>query len=237
MKWWKALKDNRARRMILGLGAGSFVAGLALVVLAAYSALGGQTAARDESVTVAQISTRTPVNRTPLPTDAPASVTPVPTPPLEGQPYRFVFEKLGVDAPVETFGLDENAVPVVPTGDNAAEIVAWYNFSAQPGTGNAVFAGHVTWFGEAVFFDLKTSEPGDAIKLRGEDGTELTYVVSSVSSVDANDPESVKVMSATDPPSDVITIITCDGAFQDTDDPVFGGEYSRRLVVRAERVV
>jgi hypothetical protein len=34
---------------------------------------------------------------------------------------------------------------------------------------------------------------------------------------------------------DIITIITCDGAFTDTNDPVYGGEYSSRLVVKAQR--
>jgi hypothetical protein len=38
-------------------------------------------------------------------------------------------------------------------------------------------------------------------------------------------------MRATD--EDVITIITCDGDFVDTGDPVYGGEYPYRLVVRA----
>jgi sortase (surface protein transpeptidase) len=49
--------------------------------------------------------------------------------------------------------------------------------------------------------------------------------------VDPADPESLKVMSGT--PEDVVTIITCDGAYSDTSDPVFGGEYSHRLVIRA----
>jgi LPXTG-site transpeptidase (sortase) family protein len=155
-------------------------------------------------------------------------------PPFAGEEYRIVIEKLGVDAPVREYGLDENAVPEVPTGPDAKEVVAWYNFSAQPGTGsNAVFAGHVTWYGDAVFRRLSTLVPGDVIKLRGEDGTELVYTVTDVFSVDPNDPDSVRVMSATD--TDMITLITCDGTFVDTNDPVFGGEYSSRLVVRAER--
>jgi LPXTG-site transpeptidase (sortase) family protein len=143
----------------------------------------------------------------------------------------MVISKLGVDAPVDTYGLDANAVPEVPTGDDAAEIVAWYNFSAQPGVGsNAVFAGHVTWNGPGVFFKLTTMVPGDEVKLVGQDGEELLYRVTDVFSVDPNDPESLSVMAST--PEDVITIITCDGAYTDTNDPVFGGEYSARLVVR-----
>jgi LPXTG-site transpeptidase (sortase) family protein len=147
----------------------------------------------------------------------------------------MVIDKLGVNAPVETYGLDEQAIPQVPTGSNAADIVAWYNFSAQPGTGsNAVFAGHVTWFGPAVFYSLSSLASGDEIMLRSSDGIELKYVVSDVFQVDATDPDSLSVMSAT--PQDMITIITCDGAFVDTNDPVFGGEYTNRLVVRAARM-
>lgn len=226
---------SRVRRTMLGLGVLSFIGGIVLLMAGAYSAFDVDSAAEPPQAVVAAptvVPTPTP---SPSVTSAP-TVTLVPGPPLGDATYRFVFEKLGVDAPVETYGLDENAVPIVPTGETAADVVAWYDFSAEPGTGNAVFAGHVTWYGQAVFYDLKTSAPGDVIKLRGDDGTELAYIVTWVDSLDPSDPESVKVMFPTDPPSDVITIITCDGAFQDTNDPVFGGEYSRRLIVRAERV-
>ena len=146
----------------------------------------------------------------------------------------MVIDKLGVNAQVQTFGLDAQAVPEVPTGTNAAQIIAWYNFSAQPGTGsNAVFAGHVTWFGPAVFYSLTSLANGDVIKLVGNDGEEIVYEVNDIFQVDATDPDSLRVMSATD--EDMITIITCDGVYTDTNDPIFGGEYSHRLVVRAAR--
>lgn len=237
MNWWKVRAGKRAGRVLLGIGTASFVAGLALLVFAAYSLFDNESNAQNQ-LSAAQVTTsRTPAPRTVSPTPGPSMPSPVPAPPLGDAPYQFVIERLGVDAPVGTYGLDENAVPVVPTGGDAAEIVAWYDFSAKPGTGsNAVFAGHVTWNGEAVFYELKTSKPGDLIKLRRDDGTELIYSVTWVNSVDPDDPESLKVMYPTDPLSDVITVITCDGAYQDTDDPVFGGEYSRRLVVRAERI-
>jgi len=180
------------------------------------------------------------IDITPSPTPEPQTaspeptVTPIPAPPLGDQPYRMVISKLGVDAPVRSYGLDSNAVPEVPTGPDAPSVIAWYNFSSQPGLGsNAVFAGHVTWNGPAVFYKLTTMAPGDEIRLVGDDGTELLYTVSEVFSVDPEDPESLSVMHATS--QDVITVITCDGAFTDTSDPVFGGEYSARLVVRAQR--
>ena len=224
-------KSSPRRRLLLASGLLTFVAGLVLLVVGIAS-LGESSAAPPPGPAVIDITpSPTPRQRTPTPVP---TVTPVPAPPLGDQPYRMIISKLGVDAPVSAFGLDADAVPEVPTGPDASEVVAWYTFSAQPGVGsNAVFAGHVTWFGPAVFFNLTSMAPGDEIKLVGQDGSELVYTVTQVFSVDPSDPESLSVMHAT--PEDAITIITCDGAYTDTDDPVFGGEYSSRLVVRAAR--
>jgi sortase (surface protein transpeptidase) len=50
--------------------------------------------------------------------------------------------------------------------------------------------------------------------------------------IDATDPHAVDVMKAT--PTDVLTIITCDGTFtSDPNDHTAGGSYNNRLVVRA----
>ncbi|HEV8573228.1 MAG TPA: class F sortase, partial [Dehalococcoidia bacterium] len=145
------------------------------------------------------------------------------------------IEKLGVDAPVATYGLDERSVPIVPTGDDAAEVVAWYDFSARPGSGgNAVFAGHVTWNGDAVFKELETLAAGDTVRLRDDRGGEVVYRVTQNFTVDPNDPESVKVMYPTE--QDEATIITCGGEFFENSDPVAGGDYTRRVIVKAELV-
>ncbi len=213
----------------MAAGVLTFAAGVALLAVG-IAGLGGSSGEPARGPAVVDITpSPTPQETTPEPT-----ATPVPAPPLGDQPYRLVISKLGVDAPVRAFGLDANAVPEVPIGDDAPSVVAWYNFSARPGVGsNAVFAGHVTWNGPAVFYNLTTMAPGDEIRLVSEDGKELVYNVSDVFSVDPADPESLSVMRAT--PDDVITIITCDGAFTDTNDPVYGGEYADRLVVRAQR--
>lgn len=151
--------------------------------------------------------------------------------PLGSEPYRFVIEKLGVDAPVAAFGLDENATPVVPY---EAQLVAWYNFSAYPGTGNnAVFAGHKTWRGEAVFFELETLTTGDEIVLRTDDGAQLSYRVTAMEIVDQNDASAIRWMQPTG--TDSITLITCGGERFFTDTPA-GADYSHRVIVRADRV-
>ena len=167
-----------------------------------------------------------PLARTPAAAPSPAPVVVAP-PPLRDTPYQIVIDKIGVNAPVGEYGLDANQVPQVPL--NGRE-VAWYNFSSEPGTGsNAVFAGHVTWSGRAVFYHLDELVAGDVIRLDGDDGTSLTYTVSQSFLVDPNDPGSVSVMSPT--PSDAITIITCGG------DPYYVGgvaryDYTHRLIVR-----
>jgi LPXTG-site transpeptidase (sortase) family protein len=161
-------------------------------------------------------------------------------PPAESGPplnevYRMIIEKIGVDAPVAPYGLDEQAVPLVPQGPDAAQVVAWYDFSAKPGTGsNAVFAGHVTWNGDAVFRNLNKLEEGDTIKLRDNQGAEVVYRVKSNVLVDPNDPESVKVMYPTD--KDEATIITCGGEYFETNDPIAGGDYTGRVIIKAELV-
>lgn len=219
------------RRGLMTAGGLAFLAGAVLIGVG-IAGLGGSAEEPPPGPAVIDI-TPSPTPKPHTPTPAP-TVTPIPSPPLGDQPYRMVIAKLGVNAPVNAYGLDAKAIPEVPTGDDAPDVVAWYNFSAKPGVGsNAVFAGHVTWNGPAVFYKLTTMAPGDEIRLVSEDGDELVYRVSDVFSVDPADPESLSVMHST--PEDVITIITCDGAFTATDDPVFGGEYSARLVVRAQR--
>ncbi|MDP9181038.1 MAG: class F sortase [Chloroflexota bacterium] len=218
----------KRKKLLVGGGGAAFVIGIGLLAFAAFSAFGGGDSPKPE-VLVHLSASPSP---TPVVTTAPATPTPVPTPPLGDEAYTMVIDKIGVDAPVEAFGLDSQQVPEVPTGPDAAHVVAWYNFSAKPGTGsNAVFAGHVTWFGAAVFYSLTDLTAGDQIKLRGQDGTLLTYKISDVYDVDPNDPNSIQVMAGTS--SDTLTIITCDGSFTHTGDPVFGGEYNKRLVIRA----
>lgn len=170
----------------------------------------------------------TPV-ATPIPevTPPPGIILGVPPAPRESN-YRMVIDKIGVNAGVYTYGLDDAAVPEVPL--NGYDI-AWYNFSAPPGTGsNAVFAGHVTWNGRAVFWYLDTLVPGDQVRLIANDGSELIYTVAEAFLIDPDAPDAVSVMFGT--PEDLITIITCGG------DPYYIGgpfnyDYTHRQVIRA----
>lgn len=225
------------RRVIIAIGSVALVAGLALLAyggnqmlaqepqagpgdgVPVFSAIDADSAIYDRPL---------PATLTPTPAPSPPPPAAPPQAPLRDSPYRIRMPKIGIDAQVVTYGLDANGVPEVPY--NGWE-VAWYDWSARPGTGsNAVFAGHVTWSGRAVFWDLDDMAPGDDIMLEATDGTKVMYKVSEVFLVDANDPNALRVMDPT--PSDTMTVITCGGDYF-----YVGGvaqyDYTHRLIVRA----
>jgi LPXTG-site transpeptidase (sortase) family protein len=151
--------------------------------------------------------------------------------PLGASEYRLVIEKLGVDVPVAPFGMDQNAVPEIPY---EGDLVAWYTFSAPPGTGeNAVFAGHKTWDGEAVFYRLGELAAGDNVTLIGQDGTRLIYQVSGGALVEPGVDAARQWMDPAG--ADVITLITCGGERFEIDDPL-GADYTHRQVVRGDLI-
>ncbi|MFQ6019549.1 MAG: class F sortase [Dehalococcoidia bacterium] len=166
--------------------------------------------------------------------------TPKPTPspsPSDAPPARLVIDSIGVDAPIATLSLDSENFPEVPDGP---DVVAWYNFSRKPGHGsNAVFSGHVSWTVDgqavtAVFWPLKDVEEGDVVKVALKDGTEYRYKVTLNTSVPWDDPNGVNWILGT--PDEVITLVTCGGTWVPDPSQRLGGNYTHRVIVRAEPV-
>ena len=113
--------------------------------------------------------------------------------------------------------------------------VVWYEFTAEPGSGgNAVFGGHVDFvgYGPAVFWRLRELVEGDVIEIGLENGDSHRYEVTAMATVpaEATALDLFTVIGPTD--HDVITLITCNGTFDEVTQT-----YDERLVVRAERVV
>jgi len=170
----------------------------------------------------------------PGPVGTPATViTAEPSAPVA----RLIIEKIGVDAPVVTMGVDENGIPQVP--DNPYDVV-WYNWSTPPGHGsNAVFAGHVDWTVNGqpvlgVFYRIRDLDVGDIVEVKLEDGTDYRYSVIGNLALSDEDPQSMAWMGAT--PTDMVTLITCGGVWTpDPNDPL-GGNYDHRQFVRAELI-
>lgn len=214
------------RRLFVILATVWLAAGIALLGFAAYRLVNP-----DESSPNADWVFAKPLGDSPSEVAQNAGVAP---PPLGDQGMRIVIDKIGVNAEVDSYGTDDDGTPQVPY---RGDVVAWYQFTLPPGTGgNAVFAGHYTWNGDAVFKRLGELQVGDRVAIVGEDtGQELVYRVSSTSLIDPSDgPAAAEAMGSTS--VDSVTLITCGGEHFITDDPVFGGGYTKRQIVRAELV-
>jgi len=152
-------------------------------------------------------------------------------------PARIAIPSIGVDAAVQAKGRDSQNYPAVP--DSGSD-VAWYTFTAAPGRGsNAVFSGHVDWYywgkpGEGIFYHLRELQIGDEITVDLADGNQVRYRVTGNVAVAYDDPDITKVMDPTS--KDVVTLITCGGTWRRDNSNPNGGNYSHRVIVRAERV-
>jgi len=228
-----AARPTERRPMAIGVGLLGVTVlavgiGIGIGVAMGPAGEGDDTSSRGATIPHSRLATSSPAaTATLVPTQLPSSA-PV---------ARLIIDKLGVDAPVITLGLDENAIPLVP--DNPHD-VAWYDFSSTPGwDGNAVFAGHGEWtingqYVVGVFHALSSLELGDEIKVVLEDGTEYVYKVTANRAIPYDDPQAVEVMSAT--PKENITLITHAGTWMPEARNPLGGNFTHRQVVSAELI-
>jgi LPXTG-site transpeptidase (sortase) family protein len=149
--------------------------------------------------------------------------------PSESPITKIVIPEIDVDATVVTKGVDAFGSMESPDGPNE---VVWYNFTALPGSGNGVFAGHVDFvdYGPAVFWHLRDLVEGDIVELQLKDGGTLHYRVAAMDTVDYATADVYSIVGPTQ--DEVITLITCAGNFDDE-----SRQYDKRLIVRAERII
>jgi LPXTG-site transpeptidase (sortase) family protein len=219
----------------IALGVGVLVASLALLAVAfvsIFAALNNDGANLPEEGTLQEILGET------APGAVQGDVNGLDLGPLPAPPTRLAIPRLYIDAPVVTMGLDGEGNPQVP---DRPDQVAWYNFAAAPGQrSNAVLSGHVDWQTQSrqpipgVFYRLRELELGDKMTISLEDGTKLEYRVTGNVATAYEDPNISKAMSHTS--KEVITLITCGGTWVRSGRGPFGGSYSHRVLVRAERL-
>ncbi len=94
-----------------------------------------------------------------------------------------------------------------------------------------MFSGHVDYYtiGPAVFWNLGKLVQDDIVEVRLEDGTIYRYRVIGKAAFDSTDAPVDEIIGPTSVES--VTLITCTGTFN-----VATRQYSKRLVVRAERI-
>jgi hypothetical protein len=117
-----------------------------------------------------------PPPRTPPPAVTPSELA------AAAHPVRLSVPRLGIDAAVETVGLDPQGNLAAPA---ALKNAAWYGGGAAPGDrGSAVMDGHLgVRPGQAVFWDLPQIRPGDLIVVTRADGKRLVFIVDRISTV------------------------------------------------------
>lgn len=159
--------------------------------------------------------------------------------PAGPKPVTITVPRIGVDAPIVQLGFEPGTnIPDVPdTGYEAA----WYDFNPAPGLGyNALFSGHVDWQTAdgspipGVFYRLRELKIGDEIAVTLEDGQTIRYRVTGNVAAKYDDPNILKAMAPAK--KDVITLLTCGGTWEPDPNEKNGGNYTHRIVVRAERV-
>ena len=139
-------------------------------------------------------------------------------------PTRLAIPLLGVDAVVESVGVDPQGRMAVPS---RAENVGWYHLGPSPGeAGDAVIDGHLDWStGPAVFWYLGRLKIGDEISVTKADGHRAQFVVNGVSTV-PYDSRPPGLFATSGPPS--LSLITCSGPWDRQKQT-----YLTRLVVHA----
>ena len=145
-------------------------------------------------------------------------------------PQKLTIDRIGVDAPIHSVGLDQDGAMDVPR--NNVE-VGWYEKSALMGQTDysVLLDGHYgTDAQPAVFYKLGELRVGDAIHLTGEKGAKATYEVSEVSTQPLEDVDMKKALYY-GKGEETLTIITCEGVYD-----AARATYADRQVVYAKRV-
>ena len=204
------------------LGIGLLTVGLTLVAFVAVSALSDDSTSGDVSAIESTLRPAQPgpIRLGPPPTTTPTEVddeltgedTRDSTPDPVGDPVGLRIDSLGVDAPIDAYGVNQRtgqmAVP-----ENVTD-VGWYKFGPSPGeSGSVVLAAHVDLAGSGpgVFFALDELEEGDQIVVVHDDGTEAPFRVVARTTYEKEALPLDVIFSREGPP--VLTLVTCGGGF------------------------
>ena len=166
------------------------------------------------------------VTPTPIPTCPRAAVTTVPGLP-RNWPVAVEIPSIEIVSLVEEAGLDRHGNMQVPAHPCDT---AWYAAGATPAApGDAVFGGHLDWYGQAaVFMRLGAVVPGAEIDVILAGGGRLRFAVSTLRYVPY---QSRPTWLFTTSGAPTISLYTCAGSWQPSQ-----ATYSERLIVTASLV-
>jgi len=140
-------------------------------------------------------------------------------------PVWLTIPSIGVDAALVRLDLNRDGSIQVPSDFDTP---GWYGRGPVPGgEGPAVILGHLDSFtGPAVFWRLASLHPGDAVRIRRQDGSELRFTIQRTQSYSVDSFPSFDVYGATPRPE--LRLITCAGTYSRT-----RGQYLSNVVAFA----
>ncbi len=140
------------------------------------------------------------------------------------QPVRLIIPSIGLNAPVESVGINSKGEMDVPPGDSSE--VGWYKYGTIPGNvGSAVIDAHVF----AAFEDLQHLSVGSEVYVENANGQRLKFVVDDSRVYKLGELTSGMLFGKRD--ARRLNLITCAG--EPTAD---GSTYTHRLVVYTKLV-
>jgi len=139
-----------------------------------------------------------------------AAASDAPVVPRGLRPTRIAIPTIGVDAPLITLGIRDDGAIEVPSN---AQDAGWLTSGPAPGQqGPAVIAGHVdSTTGPAVFYDLRTLQPGDAVSVTLRDGSTVDMTVDGVETYPQDEFPTATVYGPV--PGPALRLITCGGDY------------------------
>lgn len=144
------------------------------------------------------------------------------------QPVELRIPAIGVATDLSELGLRPDRRIEVPADPDRA---GWYRHRAVPGEpGAAVIVGHVdSHTGPAVFFELRTLDVGDRVRVDRDDGSVAVFAVTSVETHPKDRFPTRRVYGPTD--GHELRLVTCGGTFDEQ-----WRSYDENVVVFAELV-
>lgn len=138
-----------------------------------------------------------------------------------GDPQRIEIPAIGVDAEIVPVGLKDDGAMEVPDFG----LAGWYTEGPRPGEeGPSTVVAHVdSRSGPDVFARLRELDPGDEVRVHGDDGT-VTYVVETSESAPKDELPTERIWGWT--PEPTLRLLTCDGLFDRS-----SGHYEDNLIV------
>jgi LPXTG-site transpeptidase (sortase) family protein len=141
-------------------------------------------------------------------------------------PITLEIPAIDVVSEVVPVGVDADQQVVIPKDISQ---VGWYRFGATPGTGvgSSVIVGHRDGrnYGVGAFYDLGRLGIGDPISVTNEAGTQITYEVTGVESINKSKLPFRELFRETG--EETLTLISCIGYFEP------GVGYDANIIVSA----